>query len=132
MIRRTPLNADAVFRMLAGVAVCCLADMRVSTAQEIKTSAIQGSVFIAGKTPHDPPRQEPKSTHAYVTLNGPGALAIYKNMKAREREDICRGDGWKYKSERNLVCAISRNGRQAECDFSINLTSGQMGQGRPC
>jgi hypothetical protein len=132
MLHLIQFNANAAFGLLASVAVFCLAGPGVSTAQDIKEIKSSANIFIAGKTVIDPPRQEPKNTHAYVTLTGPGALAIYRTMRVRESEDICRGDGWKYKAARNFVCAISRNGREAECDFSVNLTNGQMDSGRAC
>ena len=41
-------------------------------AQEV--SQLRGEAFLAGKTAVDPPPDEPKNSHAYLTVSGPAAL----------------------------------------------------------
>ena len=139
--RLAPRNVTPAIREAdSGFATLCLflyfalfpAWVSNGQAQEIEGKAVQGSLFIAGSTPIDPPRNERKNTHAYITLDGPGALAIYKSMRARERDDACRGDGWKLKSARHFVCSISKDRKTAECDFAVNLRNGRLAPGKPC
>ncbi len=94
--------------------------------------AVKGSLYIAGKTPIDPPAGEAKLTHAYFVIEGPGATRLYRAMPGKEAEDLCRGDGWKIKRSADLTCSISRNGKEAGCDFSINVRDGTLGAGNPC
>lgn len=103
-----------------------------SRAQEVTTTKLEGDMFIAGKTPLDPPTNEPKNTHAYVSIEGPAALRIYQTMKGREAKDLCRGEGWKRKAARNFVCSLSGDGKQAACDFSVDLRRGTIDGGKPC
>ena len=53
------------------------------------SSPLRGDLFIAGKTPIDPPPNEPKNSHAYLTISGPAALRMYRGMRAREEPDAC-------------------------------------------
>jgi hypothetical protein len=92
---------------------------------------VKGEVFLAGKTPIDPPPGEPKNSHAYVTLTGPGALRMYRAMKAKEEKNLCE-EGKTLKRAGPLACSLSRNGRSASCDFSIDLLKGALDEGQPC
>jgi hypothetical protein len=129
---RCHLIAIAALRAIVCATAFSLAQFGSTGAQEITALDIHGSLFIAGKTPLYPSPKEPRDTHAYVTLEGAGALALYKNMKRPERQDACRGDGWKLKSSHNLVCSISNDQKQAECDFAIRMRDGVLHPGRPC
>lgn len=92
---------------------------------------LRGEVHIAGKTPVDPPPNEPRRTHAYLTVTGPAALAMYRNMRAKEEEDVCV-TGNRLKRAGNLSCSVTGNGRNATCDFSVNLVQGSLEDGRAC
>jgi hypothetical protein len=92
---------------------------------------VKGEVFLAGKTPIDPPPGEPKNSHAYVTLTGPGALRMYRAMTAKEEKNLCE-EGKTLKRAGPLACSLSRNGRSASCDFSIDLLKGALDEGQPC
>ena len=93
-------------------------------------SPLRGEVFIAGKSPVDPPSEEPKNSHAYVTVSGPAALRMYQAMRAKEEPNLCTSG--KLKRAGALVCSISADRRRGTCDFSIDLTKGALDAGRPC
>ena len=92
---------------------------------------LRGEVFIAGKTPIDPPPEEPKNSHAYMTVTGPAALRMYRAMTAKDEPNQCE-TGKRIKRAGPLSCSLSRDGRSARCDFSVNLRSGALDEGRPC
>ena len=95
-------------------------------------SAIKGVLHIAGKTPVDPPPNEPKRTHAYLTIQGRGAVDMYRAMRARPANDVCRGEGWTIKRAGPLTCALARDGKEAECDFAIEVATGRLATGNAC
>jgi hypothetical protein len=128
MLRFAVLRRCSGIGLAAGLAI--VAAGGIGTAQD--ASKIQGHLYIAGKTPSDPPLGEPKNTHAYVTMQGPGAMRIYRAMKAREQDDLCRGDGWKIKRAGHLACSASRKEGKVECDFAVELTRGSLAAGNPC
>jgi hypothetical protein len=101
----------------------------MGAAQEI--SQLRGEVFIAGKTPVDPPPEEPKNSHAYMTVSGPAALRLYRAMRSAEEANLCEA-GKRLKRAGALTCSVSRDGRNATCDFAIDLISGVLDSGRPC
>lgn len=101
----------------------------MSFAQEI--SQLRGEVFIAGKTPVDPPPEEPKNSHAYMTVSGQAALRMYRAMRAKEEPNLCE-TGKRMKRAGALTCSLSRDGRAAACDFSVDLLNGVLDNGRPC
>ncbi len=87
--------------------------------------------MIGGRTLIDPPPDEAKNSHAYVTVTGPAALQIYRNMRAKAQKDDCR-DGNTIKEAGQLSCSLARNGKAATCDFAIDLVKGVLDGGRPC
>ena len=97
---------------------------------EVRTSAVRGELFLAGKTPVDPPPDEARNSHAYLTITGPAAMRMYRAMKAPEEKNECLPG--KLKNAGSLSCALSADGRSATCDFSIDLTRGTLEDGRPC
>ncbi len=97
----------------------------------LDVSKLQGELFIAGATTVDPPANEPKNTHAYVTITGPSALRLYQNMRAKAEDDLCQ-DGHKLKRTGKLSCSVGKNGKEASCDFALDLVSGQAATGRAC
>lgn len=87
---------------------------------------------IGGATLVDPPPDDAKNTHAYLTVTGAAALRLYRNMPVQEEDDLCRGGGRKLKRAGTLSCSIAAGGREAVCDFAVDLRSGTMTGGRPC
>ena len=92
---------------------------------------LRGEVFIAGKTPVDPPPGESKNSHAYVSISGPAAVRIYRAMRGKEEKDFCQ-EGRKIKQVGKLSCSLAGNGKDATCDFSLDLIKGALDEGRPC
>ena len=123
-MRQRKLGRAAGAGLLAAIAT-----IATSSAQEV--SQLRGEVFISGKTPIDPPPDEPKNSHAYLTLSGPAALRLYRGMTAKEEPNLCE-EGKRMKRAGALTCSITRDGRQATCDFSVDLIKGTLDGGRPC
>lgn len=96
------------------------------------TTPLTGEMLVGGATLVDPPPDEARSSHAYLTVTGPAALRLYRGMPAREEDDLCRGDGHKRRRAGTLSCSIDASGRVAVCDFAVDLRSGAMADGRPC
>ena len=103
-----------------------------SAGAAVEEFAINGSVYMAGRHPVDPPPNEAKNTHAYLTLKGQGAVRMYRAMTASAEDDLCRGDGWKIKRAGHFACAASSDGKKAECDFAVDLRRGTLDPGNPC
>ena len=94
-------------------------------------SPLRGEVFVAGKTPIDPPPEESKNSHAYILISGPAALRMYRGMRAKEEPNLCE-TGKRMKRAGPLSCSMSKDGKNASCDFSVDLIKGALDQGRPC
>lgn len=73
----------------------------------------------------------PKSSNAYVTLSGRGALDLYNAMSAKARDDSCR-EGRKIKWAGHLYCSLARDGKTADCNFGLNHKTGKASPGQPC
>jgi hypothetical protein len=112
-------------------AMACLLLIPAATSAQTET-ALRGKMFIAGKTVSDPPPNEAKNTHAYVTISGNTARRMYRSMRGRIRPNECLGDGWKMKTAGPLICSVSRDGKKATCDFAISLVNGRSKDGQPC
>lgn len=100
-------------------------------ASALDVSKLQGEMFIAGATTVDPPPSEPKNTHAYVTITGAPALRMYQAMRAKAEDDLCQDDR-KLKKAGNLSCSVGKNGKDASCDFAVDLVKGAIANGRAC
>jgi len=96
-----------------------------------EASQLRGEAFLAGKTAVDPPPDEPKNSHAYLTVSGPAALRMYRAMKTGEEPNLCEA-GKRMKRAGALVCSVTRDGLAATCDFSIDLIKGALDSGKPC
>ena len=83
-----------------------------------KAQAIRlaGEVMIAGRTLVDPPPEESKDSHAYVTVTGPAAMQIYRNMRAKAQKDDCR-DGNMIKQTGQLSCSLTRTAKRRPAIF---------------
>jgi hypothetical protein len=97
----------------------------------LEVSPLRGEFFTSGRTAIDPPPGEVKNSHAYLTVSGPAALRMYRAMTAKEEPNLCE-TGKRLKRAGNLYCSLSKNGRSATCDFSVNLLNGTLDAGRPC
>jgi hypothetical protein len=106
-----------------------LAAVGLSHAQE--ASPLRGEIFIAGRTAADPPSDEPKNSHAYMTVTGAAALRMYRAMRAKEEPNLCE-EGKRMKRAGALTCSLTRDGRNASCDFAVDLLNGALDSGRPC
>ena len=123
------LRRQAGWHVLGLGLASLLATGQMTLAQEV--SPLRGEAFIAGKTPIDPPPDEPRNSHAYLTVSGPAALRMYRAMRAGEEANLCE-EGKRMKRIGALMCSVSRDGRNATCDFSLDLTKGVLDAGRPC
>lgn len=81
----------------------------------------KGSVFLP-----------PRSSNAFVTIEGPGAITLYKAMSAKAIRDACRDNGSTIKTAGNLSCSITANGKAAVCDVGVNVKTGRSSPQRPC
>jgi hypothetical protein len=105
-------------RATAVALLCCMVPFQALAKDELP---VNGSVY-----------KPPNSSSAYVTLKGPGALQLYKDMTAKPVNDECRGNGRKLKWAGNLACSLARDGASAECDFGVNIRNGRSSPGKPC
>ena len=96
------------------------------------TIGLRGEMFLGGAQLVDPPAGGAKDTHAYLAITGPAALRLYRSMPTQEEADLCRGDGHKLKRAGQLACSIDADGREAVCDFAVDLRAGKLAGGRPC
>jgi hypothetical protein len=119
------MKPHALILGLGGLLLACVTSLAQEPAQ------LRGEMYIGGRTLIDPPPEEPKNSHAYLTVSGPAALQMYRAMTAREEANLCE-QGKKMKRAGALNCSLSRDGRSASCDFSIELRKGVLDGGRPC
>jgi hypothetical protein len=128
-MRHRPSCCLALCRLVAGTLLMALPAAAALAQDAVRLS---GEMFIGGATLVDPPPGEPASTHAYLTVTGPAALRLYRSLPPREDDDLCRGDGRKVRRAGTLSCSIDAGGKEAVCDFGVDLQSGAMAGGRPC
>jgi hypothetical protein len=121
-------RAVAVAALVAVLAPVCF----VTPAPAQEAVALSGELFVAGRTAIDPPAREPKNSHAYFTVEGDAARRMFTSMRSKEEKDLCRGEGWKLKRAGNLYCSVAANGKDAACDFSVDMTKGALAPGKPC
>ena len=114
--------------LMASIGMALVGVLHASAQNSAK---LTGELFIAGKTPLDPPPEEPKNTHAYVTIDGAAALQMYRSMRAKAEKDLCQ-EGNMIKRAGPLACSLARNGKAATCDYAIDLVNGALADGRPC
>ena len=76
--------------------------------------------------------QPAKSSNAYVTIEGPGALRLYAAMKAKPIRDACRDNGSTIKTAGNLSCSMAAGGKAAICDFGLDTKTGKSSPQKPC
>lgn len=100
-------------------------------AQAPRPERLQGEMLIGGATLVDPPRTEPRDSHAYFTITGEAARRLYNAMRAPVTLDACES-GFRLRQQGGLSCRIGPRGREPSCGFSIDLQGGGLGAGRPC
>ena len=121
-------TALALAALVAVLAPVC----GVTPAPAQEAVRLSGELFVAGRTAIDPPVREPKNSHAYFTVEGDAARRMFTSMRSKEEKDLCRGEGWKLKRAGNLYCSVAANGKDAACDFSVDMTKGALAPGKPC
>jgi hypothetical protein len=92
---------------------------------------LRGEMFIAGRTLVDPPPEERRNTHAYLTVTGEAARRLFNTMTAPATADLCQ-PGRRMKSAGHLRCSVGTKPAEAQCDFSIDLSNGMLGAGLVC
>lgn len=107
--------------LAAAALTALLASASVAGAQ---TTPLAGQLHISGATAIDPPPNEPKNTHAAMTIDGPAALRLYRTMKAKEQPDACMDKGWRTKFAGPLFCSLAPNRRAAKCFLTVSLIDG--------
>jgi hypothetical protein len=56
---------------------------------------------------------------------------MYRAMRAKEEANICE-TGKKLKRAGALSCSTTTDGKNATCDFSVDVIKGALDDGRPC
>lgn len=92
---------------------------------------LRGEMFIAGATLIDPPTEEPRNTHAYLTISGDAARRMFNSLKAPAEADACV-PGRRLKRLGHVKCSVGAKAADATCDFSLNLTDGTLASGLVC
>jgi hypothetical protein len=92
---------------------------------------LRGEMFIAGATLVDPPPEEVRDTHAYLTISGDAARRLYNTLKVPASADLCLS-GRRLKRVGNISCSVGGKARDARCDFGLNLTDGSIAPGLVC
>jgi hypothetical protein len=126
---RRPFPPLTLVGLLAGSVLAVIAAGTVVGQDALRLS---GEMMIGGATLVDPPPGEARNTHAYLTITGPAALSLYRNLPAAEEDDLCRGDGRRMRRAGALTCSIDARRQEATCDFGVDLRSGTLAGGRPC
>jgi hypothetical protein len=121
-----------VKRLVAAAVLLGIAGGVTAVIAEKDKVNLRGSFYIAGKSIIDPPPNEPKRTHAYFHIEGAAALQMYRTMKAAESDECAPDDGWRVKRAGSLACLISPDGKEARCDFGIELANGRLTGGSVC
>jgi hypothetical protein len=114
---------------IAVIALVLLASPHAAPGQPLP---LRGDMFVAGATVVDAPPNEPRDSHAYFSVHGAAALRMYRIMRGRAEDDLCRGNRRKIKRAGALSCSAGPGGREATCAFSIDLRSGRAAGGAPC
>ena len=92
---------------------------------------LRGEMFIAGATLVDPPTDEKRDTHAYLTISGDAARRLYNTLKVPAKADACL-PGRRLKSVGHVSCSVGAKASDARCDFGLNLADGTIAPGLVC
>lgn len=93
----------------------------ILSAQAQEGAVSKGSVFLP-----------PKSSNAFVSIEGPGAIKLYKAMPSKAVRDAFRDNGATLKTAGNLSCSMAAGGKSAVCDFGLNVKTGRSSSQQPC
>jgi hypothetical protein len=99
-----------------------------AVAQESK---LTGDFILGAESIVDPAPGSPLDSHAYLTITGKAAKAMFKAMKVKEQTDLCR-EGWTIKSVGDLSCSRETSTGAVDCGFSVDLRTGLLAGGIPC
>lgn len=102
-----------------------------ATAQPQQPAPLTGSMFLGGATLVDPPPEEARDTHAYITITGAAARRMFAAMPGRAVADACE-PGRQLKRSGAVWCSAGRAANDAACSFSLELTRGRLASGTPC
>ncbi len=111
------------------VLLALLLMLGTAAAQPQQPQRMTGEFFLGGTTLVDPPENEPRDSHAYLTVSGAAARRIFDAMRVREVADACQ-PGRRLRRVGQLQCSVGR--AEAECRFAIDLRSGALAAGGPC
>ena len=112
------------------VGILLITAVQVEAHDQPKT--IKGTYYIRGKTPIDPPADEPQDTHMLMRLRGQAAYELFNSMKVAASPDECLGNGAMTKRIGGMQCSKRSNGRDYSCDFSINIAEQKIDGGLVC
>ena len=118
-------------RGAAVVAAVLLIAPAASAGDPAKPDRLRGEMFIAGATLVDPPPDEPRDTHAYLTISGDAARRLYASLKTAEAPDLCL-PGRRLKRVGHLTCSVGGRPADARCDFGLDLDAGRLAPGLVC
>lgn len=88
--------------------------------------------YHIGKAPiHDPPSELSPSTHIYLSIKGKPAQEFYDLIASEPKFSKCGIDHYE-KSSGNVLCSYFPTTKEYSCDFSINISSGNLESGGWC
>jgi hypothetical protein len=120
----------AIGAVVAATAATLVA-MAAVAASPSKPERLRGEVFIAGATLVDPPPDEPRDTHAYLTIDGNAARRLFVALKVADVPDLCL-PGRRMKRVGHITCTVGATAADARCDFGLNLGDGSAAPGLVC
>lgn len=85
--------------------------------------SLSGQYRIAGQTVIDPPPSEAQDTHLHLALSGAAARDLYHAMQVDPKPDECAGDGTMVKIIGEMQCLRSRDGKEFQCSFAIDIAN---------
>jgi hypothetical protein len=92
---------------------------------------LRGEMFIAGATLVDPPADEKRDTHAYLTISGDAARRLFNTLKVAAEPDLCE-PGRRMKNVGHVHCSVGTRPSDARCDFALRLADGTLAPGLVC
>jgi hypothetical protein len=96
---------------------------------ESSLNKLTGSYHLGGK---DSLEDQHQSTHLYLRLEGAAAKTLFDSVKVKAEYDECAGDGSVSKHIKNLGCTRSKDGKEYDCYFGINIAKGTIEGDIPC
>ena len=115
----------------AALTVAAALPLATATADAPDPDRLRGEMFISGATLVDPPPEEPRDTHAYVSIEGTAARRMYDALKVAATPDLCVS-GRRLKRAGHVACSVGTKPSDARCDFAVNLVEGSLAPGLVC